>query len=83
VLENLASAVHVKDLNIPSNVKVLDNMEDVVVTVSAPRKEEEETAAPSTGIEGTAAEAAAKEEAVAAETAAAAPEGAAKEKTKE
>jgi len=76
VLANLADAVHVRDLNIPSNVKVLDDLEDVVVTVSAPRKEEEVAPATTAGLEGTAAEAAAKEEAAAA--AAKVEEGAAK-----
>jgi large subunit ribosomal protein L25 len=73
VLADFTCSVHVKDLNIPAKVKVLDNPEDVVVTVSAPR-EEEVVAAPS-GLEGTAAEAAAKEEAAAAADAPEAGEG--------
>lgn len=56
--------IHVSDLVVPKGVAILDNPEDVVVTVSAPRKEEDVVAPVATGIEGTAAEAAAKEDAV-------------------
>ncbi len=64
VLADFSCSVHVKDLVMPKGVKVMDNPDDVVVTVTAPRKEEEITpAAAATGIEGTAAELAAKEEA--------------------
>lgn len=83
VLADFSCSVHVKDLNLPSGVKVTDNPEDAVIIVSAPRKEEE-VAPPeaATGIEGTAAEAAAKEDAAAsAEAGEAAPaEGASKSK---
>jgi large subunit ribosomal protein L25 len=70
-LVDFSKSIHVGDLKFPADVKVLDNPKDVVVTVSAPRKEEEVAPTPETGIEGTAAEAAAKEdEAKAAEAAA-------------
>ncbi len=75
-LATLGSAVHVKELNIAKNVQVLDNPDDAVVTVSAPRVEEEATAATAaTGLEGTAAEAAAAEDAAKAAAAEAAGEG--------
>jgi large subunit ribosomal protein L25 len=59
-LDAFSTAIHIKDLSLSAGVKVLDNPEDVIVMVSAPRKEEE--VAPATvGLEGTAAELAAKE----------------------
>jgi large subunit ribosomal protein L25 len=74
MLVDFSCSIHVKDLVLPKGVKVMDNVEDAVVTVTAPRKEEEITpAAPATGIEGTAAELAAKEEAAKAAEAGAAP----------
>lgn len=65
VLADFSCSVHVKDLKLPKGVKVMDNPEDAVITVTAPRKEEEVAApvATATGIEGTAAELAAKEDA--------------------
>lgn len=60
------TSVHVKDLKIPSSIKVLDNAEDTVVTATPPRAEEEvkpaaeaaapgaEGAAPAAGAEGAA-----------------------------
>lgn len=84
LLTTLGSAVHVKELNIAKNVHVLDNPDDAVVTVSAPRVEEEAVpATAATGLEGTAAEAAAAEDAAKAAAAEAAGEGApAKEEKK-
>ncbi len=76
-LDAFSTSVHVKDLIVPASVKILDNPEDVIVTVAAPRKEEE-VAPVAASLEGTAAEAAAKEEAAAAEAAKA--EGGDKEK---
>lgn len=35
------TSVHVKDLKVPSTIKILDNMEDTVVTATPPRAEEE------------------------------------------
>lgn len=35
------TSIHVKDLKVPSTVKILDNMEDTVVTATPPRAEEE------------------------------------------
>lgn len=54
------TSVHVKDLKIPSAVKVLDNPEDTVVTATPPRAEEEAkpaeaAAAAAPGAEGAAA----------------------------
>jgi large subunit ribosomal protein L25 len=80
VITDFAHAIHVKDLQLPSKVKVLDDAEEVVITVSAPRAEEEVVAPVSAGLEGTAAEVAAKEEAE--KAAAAAAEGGAKDKEK-
>jgi len=74
-LVDFSCAVHVKDLTLPKGVKIIDNLDDVAVTVTAPRKEEEVApAAPVTGIEGTAAEAAAQEEAAKVAEVAAGPE---------
>lgn len=36
------TSVHVKDLKLPSTIKILDNMEDTVVTATPPRAEEVE-----------------------------------------
>jgi large subunit ribosomal protein L25 len=82
-LVDFSKSIHISDLNLPVGVKVMDNLKDVVVTVTAPRKEEEVTpvAVAATGIEGTAAELAAKEDAAKAAEAAAA-EGGAKGKEK-
>ena len=60
VLAELESAVHVRDLNVPSNVTVLNDEDVMVVKVAAPRVAEEEEVAP-------AAEAAAEAEAAVAE----------------
>jgi large subunit ribosomal protein L25 len=80
-LVQFSNAIHVSDVVVPKGVKLMDHAEDVVVTVSPPRKEEEVVVAPATGIEGTAAELAAKEDAVkAAEVAGA--EGAPKKEEK-
>jgi len=70
-LVDFSKSIHVSDLVLPKGVKVLDNLKDVVVTVTAPRKEEETPVLSATGIEGTAAEAAAKEDAAKAAEAAA------------
>ncbi len=79
-LEQLSSSIHIKDLEVPKGVQFMDNVEDVIVTVSAPRVEEE-TPAP-VGLEGTAEAAAAAADA--AKAAAAEAEGAAgKKKEKE
>jgi large subunit ribosomal protein L25 len=70
----LSSSIHVKELSLPKGVHILDNSEDVVVTVVAPRVEEEaapaavavegapsaEGAAAAPGAEGTAAPAGAE-----------------------
>lgn len=83
-LETLGSAVHVKELTVSKGVQFLDNPDDAVVTVSAPRIEEE--AAPAgavTGLEGTAAEAAAAEDAAKAAAEAASAGGKESEKSKE
>jgi large subunit ribosomal protein L25 len=40
-LEIIDSSIHIKDLNIPKNVKVLESLETVIVTVAPPRSEEE------------------------------------------
>ena len=60
-LEQLGKSIHVKDISVPQGVKFMDQAEDVVVTISAPRVEEE-VAAPASAIAGTAAELAAKED---------------------
>jgi large subunit ribosomal protein L25 len=81
MLVDFSKSIHISDLNVPAGVKLMDNVKDVVVTVTAPRKEEEVTpVTTATGIEGTAAEAAAKEDAAKAAEAAAAEGGKAKEK---
>lgn len=81
-LAQFSSSIHVSEVVVPKGVKLMDRAEDVVVTVTPPRKEEElAPATPSTGIEGTAAEAAAKEDAAKAAEAAAA-EGGKKEEKK-
>lgn len=54
------TSVHVKELNVPATVKVLDNPEDTVITATPPRAEEEikpaaEAAAAAPGAEGAAA----------------------------
>lgn len=71
------TSVHVKDLKVPSTIKILDNMEDTVVTATPPRAEEEikpaETAA-APGAEGAAAAPGAAPAAGAAPTAAPAAE---------
>lgn len=72
VLEQLSSSVHVKDLIVPAGVQIMDNREDVVVTVAAPRVEEEVAPTAASAIAGTAAEAAAAEDAAKAAAAAAA-----------
>jgi large subunit ribosomal protein L25 len=41
------SSILVSDLVVPDTIKVLNNLEDVVVTAVAPRQEEETTEAPS------------------------------------
>jgi len=83
-LVQFANSIHVSDVVVPKGVKLMDHLEDVVVTVTPPRKEEElAPATPATGIEGTAAEAAAKEDAAKAAEAAAAEGGPAKKEEKE
>jgi len=82
-LVDFSKSIHISDLILPAGVKVMDNVKDVVVTVTAPRKEEEvAVVTPATGIEGTAAEAAAKEDAAKAAEAAAAEPAAKKESVK-
>lgn len=82
VLVDFSKSIHISDLVVPAGVKFMDNVNDVVVTVTAPRKEEEVTpVVTATGIEGTAAEIAAKEDAAKAAEAAAV-EGGAKAKEK-
>jgi large subunit ribosomal protein L25 len=46
--------VRVKDLNVPKTMTILHNLEDVVITVSPPKQEEEETPKPVEGVEGAA-----------------------------
>lgn len=41
VIENLDGHILVKDLNLPGNVKIMSNPEDVVVVVKPPRTEEQ------------------------------------------
>jgi len=41
-LKDFSDLIRVKDLKVPSTVEVLNNVEEVVVSVSMPRKEEEE-----------------------------------------
>lgn len=52
------TTIHVKDVKVPSTIKVLDNLEDSVVTVTPPREEEvekpAEAAAVVVGAEGAA-----------------------------
>lgn len=49
------TSVHVKDLKVPPNIKILDNMEDTVVTATPPRAEEEtKPAEAAVGVEGAA-----------------------------
>lgn len=48
-LTELSGAIHVQDLTLPKGVTVLDDPEDVVVVVNAPRAEEETVAAPVEG----------------------------------
>lgn len=62
-LEQLGKSVHISDLPLPKGVKFMDHLEDVIVTVSAPRTEEEAVTPVASGIAGTAAELAAKEDA--------------------
>lgn len=73
-LEQLGKSVHAKDVPLPEGVKLMDHAEDAIVTVTAPRVEEEVTA-PASAIAGTAAEAAAKEDEAKAAAAAAAEGG--------
>ena len=41
------TTIHIKDLKVPSTIKLLDNPEDAVVTVTPPRAEEVSTPSPS------------------------------------
>lgn len=41
VLKTFDDLIHIKDLNVPSNIEVLDNPEEVVALVTPPRSEEE------------------------------------------
>ena len=38
---NMGDSMHVKDLKIPEGIKILDDLEEVIMTVSAPKVEEE------------------------------------------
>lgn len=49
------TTIHVKDVKVPSTVKILDNSEDTVVTAVAPKIEEEKPAAAAVPAEGEAA----------------------------
>lgn len=52
-LKTLHNVIHIKDLQIPSTVEVLSDKERTIVSVLAPRKEEETTiAAPVTLVDG-------------------------------
>jgi large subunit ribosomal protein L25 len=42
-LEELNSSIHIKDLNIPSSIHVLTDMDRTVVTIAPPKAEQEET----------------------------------------
>lgn len=44
-LNEFGQSIHVKDILVPAGVKILGNPQDVVVTIAAPRSEEEITAA--------------------------------------
>ena len=82
VLADFSKAVHVKDLQgIPSTVQVLDNPDEIVVSVVPPRAEEVETAAPTTVVQAEV-EAGAEGAAAPAEGAAAAPAAEKKEEGK-
>ena len=48
----LGDAIHVKDIKIPEGVKVLDDPEQVVVSVTLPKEEEEEVTAEGAEAEG-------------------------------
>ena len=55
-LDELNMAVHVSDLKIPATIKLLAELEDTVVKVSAPRKEEEVVPVAEVAVEGADAE---------------------------
>lgn len=48
-IEDFHTSVHVKDLKVPSTVKILDNPEDTVVTATPQKVEKEETPAVAEG----------------------------------
>ncbi len=83
VLKEIGKAIHIKDIPVPAGVKILGNPNDVVVTVIAPRSEEEITAASGTVVEDvTQVKVAAEEKKKADEAAAAADEATDKEAKK-
>lgn len=51
ILKEIGKVIHIKDIPVPSGVKILGNPNDVVVTVIAPRSEEEISAASGTVVE--------------------------------
>lgn len=72
-LKEFGQSIHVKDIPVPFGVKVLGNPQDVVITIAAPRSEEEITAAAGAVVEDiTQVKVAADEKKKAEETAAAA-----------
>ena len=42
VLENIGDAIFIKDINVPQGIKIMNNIDDVVVTVTEQVQEEEE-----------------------------------------